>query len=179
MLALRSKGFDVCLPLYRPRRISTRGAKEFALFPGYVFCCFDSTSLLPVQTVPGVAGIVCCGRTPEPVDQVEMRAVQQLTASGVISEPYPYLQAGQSVRISEGPLEGVEGLLLRERGADRLVISVSLLQRSVIAEVDRGWVEPAVVNRSALSAHVIDRSIIVGANPVRLEPAVAFKKSAA
>jgi hypothetical protein len=78
-----------------------------------------------------------------------MAAIQQLTASGLISEPYPYLQVGQRVCIREGPLEGVEGLLLRERGRDRLVISVSLLQRSLIAEVERSWVEPTVLGRAA------------------------------
>ena len=139
-----AKGFDVCLPLCRPRRPSRRKVADVPLFSGYVFCCFDSAALLPIVTVPGVVGIVCCGRTPEPVDPSEMRAVQTLAASGIISEPYPYLEVGQRVRISEGPLEGVEGLLLRERGVDRLIISVSLLQRSVIAEVERRWVEPAV-----------------------------------
>ena len=147
--ALGFKGFEVCLPLCRPRRPSKRKPKEIALFPGYVFSSFDALNLLPVLTVPGVVGVVCCGRTPEPVDRAEMYSLQRLAASGVISEPHPYLQVGQRVCISEGPLEGVEGLLVRECGADRLVISVSLLQRSVIAEVERHWVEPVVLTMSA------------------------------
>ena len=147
--SLGAKGFDVCLPLYRPRRSPRRLPAEVAVFPGYVFSRFDAAVLLPIVTTPGVVGIVCCGRTPEPVDSTEMKAVQQLAASGLVSEPYPYVQVGQRVFIREGPLEGVEGLLLREHGNDRLVISVSLLQRSVIAEVDRHWVEPLVLVRSA------------------------------
>jgi hypothetical protein len=83
------------------------------------------------------------------VDPTEMRAIQQLSSSGLTSEPYPYLQVGQPVCIREGPLEGVEGLLVRERGSERLVISISLLQRSVIAEVERRWVEPLLWTKSA------------------------------
>lgn len=175
--ALSAKGFEVCLPLCRSRRAPKRHLRErklpiscagvsprlvveteyarnsdrlAVLFPGYVFCYFDRTSLMPVLTTPGVVGIVCCGRTPEPVDPVEMLAVKRLTESGVVYEPYPYLEVGQRVCVLEGPLEGVEGVLLRERGADRLVLSVSLLQRSVIAEVERSWVEPlATVRKSA------------------------------
>jgi transcriptional antiterminator NusG len=143
---LRSKGFDICLPLCRPKPSSAKKNKDIALFRGYVFCCFDASIPLQIVTVPGVVGIVCCGRTPEPVDAMEMLAVQKLADSGVVSEPYPYIQVGQRVCLREGPLEGVEGLLLRERGTERLVISVSLLQRSIVAEVERRWVEPSVVS---------------------------------
>lgn len=147
--SLSARGFEVCLPLHASRKRSKRAASEVPLFPGYVFCCFDARALLPVLTVPGVVGIVCCGRCPEPVYPAEMRAIQQLSASGVSSEPYPYLQVGQHVCVREGPLEGIEGLLVRERGSERLVISISLLQRSVIAEVERRWVEPLLLAKSA------------------------------
>jgi transcription antitermination factor NusG len=106
---------------------------------------FDASAPLAVLTVPGVVAIVCCGRTPEPVDPSEMRAVQRLAASGLVSEPYPHLRVGERVCLTAGPLEGVEGLLIREHGIDRVVITVSLLQRSILAEVERGWVEPALM----------------------------------
>jgi transcription antitermination factor NusG len=57
--------------------------------------------------------------------------------------PHPYLKSGQRVRITDGPLEDVEGLLLR-RNANKgvLVLSVDLLQRSVTVEVDCTRVVP-------------------------------------
>lgn len=153
--SLHGKGFDVCLPLCKQPGRSRQKAKEKALFPGYVFCCFDPELLLPVVTVPHVVAVVGRGRTPEPIDRTEMRMVQQLAASGVTAESYPHLRTGERVRISKGPLEGVEGFVVREQGRDRLVISVSLLQRSVAAEVERGWVEPLVMfTRSAASSNV-------------------------
>ncbi len=152
--SLSGKGFDVCLPLCKQPGRPRQKAKEKALFPGYVFCCFDPSILLPVVTVPHVVSVVGRGRTPEPVDRTEMRMVQLLAASGVTAEPYPHLRTGDRVRISEGPLEGVEGFVVREQGRDRLVISVSLLQRSVAAEVERGSVEPLVMfARSAASSN--------------------------
>jgi transcription antitermination factor NusG len=155
--SLSGKGFDVCLPLCKSQSRSRQKAKEKekALFPGYVFCCFDPGVPLPVITVPHVVSIVGRGRTPEPIDPTEMRMVQQLAASGVTAEPYPHLRTGERVRISEGPLEGVEGFVVREQGRDRLVISVSLLQRSVAAEVERCWVEPlAVLARSVAASNM-------------------------
>jgi transcription antitermination factor NusG len=158
--SLNGKGFDVCLPLCKPYSRPRQKTKERALFPGYVFCCFDPGIPLPVLTVPHVVAIVGRGRIPEPVDPTEMRMVQQLATSGVTAEPYPHLRTGERVRISEGPLEGVEGFVVREQGRDRLVISVSLLQRSVAAEVERSWVEPlAFIAGSVVSsgAHFLAR----------------------
>jgi transcription antitermination factor NusG len=50
--------------------------------------------------------------------------------------PYPHLKEGQRVRITGGPLEGIEGLLVRGRPAKGLLVpSVDPLQRSVAIEV--------------------------------------------
>jgi transcription termination/antitermination protein NusG len=145
--SLKVKGFDICLPRCRPADRSKSRIKETALFPGYVFCCFDRRVLLPILTVPKVVDIVSCGRVPQAVDPKEMLAVQKLAASGFVTLPHAYLDAGQRVVINNGPLEGVEGILIRDKGQDRLVISISLLLRSVTAEVDRNWVEAAPVRR--------------------------------
>ncbi len=51
--------------------------------------------------------------------------------------PWPFLRAGQHVRIAQGALAGTEGILLRERSTLRVVVSIELLQRSVAVEVDR------------------------------------------
>ncbi len=56
-------------------------------------------------------------------------------------EPHPFLNCGDLVRVKTGALKGLEGFLVRKKGLTRLIISVSLLERSVAAEVDAGTVE--------------------------------------
>jgi len=56
--------------------------------------------------------------------------------------PWPFLRIGQRVRVEYGALRDVEGILLQTKGTQRLVLSVSLLQRSVAVEVDRDCVTP-------------------------------------
>jgi transcription antitermination factor NusG len=140
--SLAARDLDTCVPMCLARPGRRKEHKSVALFSGYVFCSFDPKALLPVLTVPGVVNIVSRGRVPEEVDPEEMLAVRRLEAVGLASYPYPYLAAGQRIRVIRGPLGGVEGALIREKGQDRLVISVSLLRRSVVAEVERWWVEP-------------------------------------
>ena len=71
-----------------------------------------------------------------------MRAVQELERSGLASVPWPYAKVGDRVRVTRGALEGVEGVLIREKSEYRFIVSIDLLQRSVATEIDRDWVEP-------------------------------------
>lgn len=142
---LRGKGYDEFLPLYRSKRRWSDRIKELdlPLFPGYVFCRLDLRDrLLPVLTTPGVVAILGAGKTPLPVSDDEIAAVQSIVRSGLPSRPWPNLTFGSRVLIEYGPLAGIEGIALRVDKIFRLVVSIHILQRSVAVEIDRDWVRP-------------------------------------
>jgi transcription antitermination factor NusG len=142
---LENKGYDKFLPLYRSRRQwSDRIVHlDLPLFPGYVFCRFDpGDRSVPILTTPGVVRIVGIGGRAVPVDDAEIAAIQSIIKSGFAAEPWPYLQLGNLVRIRYGALSGLEGLLVEKRKRHRLVVSITLLQRSVAVEIDSAWVTP-------------------------------------
>jgi transcription antitermination factor NusG len=141
---LLSKGYEGFLPLYRHRSRWSDRIKEvqLPLFPGYLFCRFDVNKRLPILVTPGVMHVVGIGKTPHPVDDEEIAALQAVVISGLQAEPRSYLTVGRKVRIELGPLAGVEGILTALKGAHRLVVSVNLLQRSVSVEIDEGWITP-------------------------------------
>jgi transcription antitermination factor NusG len=140
---LEGRGFQVSLPLYWSRRNGTGRRKLSVLFPGYLFSSFDPNILLPILSVPGVVHIVCRQRVPVAVDPTEMNAVRRLSDASLESQPCAWIAIGERVRVREGPLAGVEGILAREGTRDRIVISVSLLMRSVMVELNRSAVESA------------------------------------
>jgi transcription antitermination factor NusG len=137
--ALRAKGYQDFLPMYTVRRRWSDRVKsvELPLFPGYVFSRFR----LPILKMPAVMAILGMGKQPEPIPDVEIDALQTVCKAGVNTIPYPYLTAGAKVRINEGPLTGVEGILLASKQT-RLILSVTLLQRSIAVEVDAEWIAP-------------------------------------
>jgi transcription antitermination factor NusG len=143
---LRDRGFEQLLPLYRSRRRWCDRVKELdmPLFPGYVFCRFDASSPVRVLTTPGVVHIISAGRTPIPVDEREISALQDICRSDLPVQPWPYLELGRRVLIERGPLAGTEGVVVELKGGYRLVASISILQRSVAAEIDRDWIRPLV-----------------------------------
>jgi transcription antitermination factor NusG len=140
--ALSHKGYDVFLPEYSCRRRWSDRIKEvrLPLFSGYLFCRFDVNRRLPILTTPGVLQVVMVGKTFLPVEDHEIAAIQSIVGSQLQAEPWPFLPMGQTVRIDCGPLAGVEGVLVAAKKPCRLVVSVTLLQRSVAVEVDQAWV---------------------------------------
>ena len=135
---LEYKGLEVFVPLYRARRRWTDRVKELELplFGGYVFCRFREAERALVLTTPGVNSLVGFGNGPAPVAEDEIKAVRALLASGLPVMPWAYPQPGDRVRIEAGPLSGVEGVLTQVKNAWRVVVSLELLQRSVMTEVD-------------------------------------------
>ena len=141
--ALRTRGFEDFLPLYSLRnQWSDRIRKiERPLFQGYVFCRFNPIERQAVLKTPDVVSIVGFGKTPEPVDDTEIAALQAVCASGLDAMPYPTLATGSKVRLNDGPLKGLEGVFVEDKKT-RLILSLTLLQRSVVVEIDRAWIAP-------------------------------------
>ena len=139
---LEGQGYECFLPLYKSRRPWSDRVKELdqPLFPGYLFCRFNFQSRRPLVITPGVIRVVGMAERPMPVEEHEIEAIQLALASGLRSQPWPYLEVGERVRVNYGSLRGLEGFLSSFKGTHRVVLSVSLLQRSVALEVDLAWV---------------------------------------
>jgi transcription antitermination factor NusG len=91
---------------------------------------------------PGVVLILGTGKTPEAIPDVQIAALQAIVKSGLEAKPYPFLDVGERVRMEDGPLRGIEGIVVEVRTRARLILSIALLQRSISIEVDRSWVTP-------------------------------------
>ena len=135
---LTHKGIVTFLPLYKRRHSHGRGERVFdlPLFPGYLFIRCDPRFSLPVLTTPGVIRLTGAGRTPLPVEDQEIESLQRATRAGAAMQPHPFWHSGQRGRITSGALAGLEGVVKSFRAPVRLVLSVELLQRSVLLEID-------------------------------------------
>ena len=143
---LSRRGFETWLPLCRIKRRWSDRIKTLdqPLFPGYLFGRFHLTERVRVLEAPGVRQIVGIGNTPAPISVSELDNLRTLVAAQPLLVPWPYLHAGQRVRIDRGPLTGVQGFVVRaEEGALRIVVSLDLLQRSVAAQIDRDCIGSA------------------------------------
>lgn len=141
-LLLENSGYECLLPVNKSTRRWSDRTKviEMPLFPGYLFCRMNPHNRLTVLMTPGVMQIVGIGKTPIPVEEEEIEAIQRVQKSGLSAMPWPYMQIGNVAQILDGPLRGLTGIIVKIKSGIKVVLSVSLLQRSVAVEVQRNWI---------------------------------------
>jgi len=157
---LSRKGFEVFLPLYttvhrwkdRQKRLS------LPLYPSYVFLRDSLERKLQILTTPGLHSIVGTADGPQPIPDYEIDAVKRVIESSVAVEPHPFLQCGDRVRVLGGPLEGIEGILVRKKNSFRLVLSVEMLMKSIAVEVDASLVERTMAGNPRLADCVLEKA---------------------
>ena len=145
---LVAKGFRPFLPKIGrwSRHASLRYVARVPMFPGYVFLrhAMDKESYLQVCRVRGLVRIL--GESWDRLAVIpdrEMDAIRKVIDAGLTILPHPYLREGQRVRVQSGPLAGAEGILQRcEAAKGLLMLSVDLLKRSVVVEIDCTVVVP-------------------------------------
>lgn len=141
---LDQKSVELFLPLREAvhRWKNGRAKVQLPLFPGYVFVHIALKDRLQVLEVPSVVRLVGFNGRPTPLPEAEMESIRLCLASGQHVEPHPYLTVGRRVLVKSGPLQGLEGILVRKKGNLRVVISIDLIGRSIIADIDAAEVEP-------------------------------------
>jgi transcription antitermination factor NusG len=140
---LAERGVENFLPQYESvRRWKDRIVHlKMPLFPGYVFVHLALQLRLRVLQVPGVACLVSFAGRPAAVPEEEFAKIREFLKQGLRAEPHRYLQAGRHVIVRHGPLQGMEGIVLRRKNSCRLVVSLELIRRAMAVDVDLADVE--------------------------------------
>jgi transcriptional antiterminator NusG len=137
---LEKVGIETFLPLCAQVRSWSDRRKiiDFPLFPGYAFVRIAKSTQARsrVFNVSGVIGFVGPNHQATPIPAEQIQAVRSLMMANVDCRPHPYLQIGQRVRIQNGALQGLEGILVRIASDHSLVVSVDLIQRSVAIRIE-------------------------------------------
>src|SRR6266852_1962910 len=120
---IQARDVEHFLPTYSSVRRwkDRRVTLQLPLFPGYVFVHMALRERLRVQQIPGVARLVGFGQQPAALPEEEIEALRTSWASGVRAEPHPYLTVGRRVRVTNGPMAGLQGVLRRRKNNARLV----------------------------------------------------------
>jgi len=148
-MQLEAASIQAYVPVYETRRRWSDRVKkvQIPLFRGYVFSRFEAAERWKVLSFPSVTSVVAFGGRPVPLSDEEIASIQAMAGSGLPLAPCPPVRAGEWVRISAGPLTGVEGIFVNEKSAARVVVNVELLNRAVSVEVDRNSIEAIKTTR--------------------------------
>jgi transcription termination/antitermination protein NusG len=141
---LRERSVEHFLPLYETvhRWKDRRVRLQLPLFPGYVFVRLALCDRLPVLQIPSVVRLVGFNGLPTALPEQEIETLRNGLSGNLRARPHPYLTIGRRVRITAGPLTGYEGMLVRRKGNLRVVLSIDLIQRSILVDTGASSLEP-------------------------------------
>jgi transcription elongation factor/antiterminator RfaH len=142
--AVNEKSIEVFLPKIQvmSRRKDRRKKILIPLLPGYVFVHFQMSpeSYWNIIKTVGVVRMVGFEGKPVPANEEEINSLMILNGTDRTVQNRDYIKKGDRVMIMEGPLKGLVGFYLHHKGqADRVVVSVELLNRSLEVEIE-DWV---------------------------------------
>lgn len=141
---LMSRSVETFLPVYETVRRWRNGRHcvKFPLFPSYAFVRIALKNRLEVLKAPGVVRLVSFDGKPKPLAEEEVTALRRGLSAGVNARPHPYLTSGRRVRVVAGPLQGMRGILVRRKSQFRVVVSLDMIMRSMVADVDVADIRP-------------------------------------
>ena len=147
-LTLRRQGLEIFLPRVTvpSRRRDRKVTLWVPLFPGYLFlnANLDTRIFHKIIKAHHVFRLLGNG-SPAPIPEAEVEAIKTIVSGDRPYYPWTFMEKGKRVRVIDGPLAGVEGIILEMREQKRrLVVSVELFQRSVAVELKDDAVECCV-----------------------------------
>ncbi|HYC89903.1 MAG TPA: transcription termination/antitermination NusG family protein [Thermoanaerobaculia bacterium] len=129
------------MPFYLPQveqRTKSNGrmlVSYLPLFPGYIFLRRVEGSRQTLFRTSAIVTMI------DVIDQeqltAELQQIRQLQARGAVLTLRLEVEPGDSVRVTEGAFSGYTGVVTGVKGAERLVVSVSILRKSITVEFPR------------------------------------------
>jgi transcriptional antiterminator RfaH len=140
---LQDQGFNVYLPS-TPRRDRFGMALGFdPLFPGYCFCAAHTDkSISPLRSTPGVLSVVRFGQK---IAYIDAFVIDRIRKAEIYLTENPIdgaIQAGDKVRVVDGPLAGLEGLA-SNTGQNRIEVLIELMGQHQRLRCDRNQIVKA------------------------------------
>lgn len=129
VVSSESRWKDRCVLIERP------------IFPGYIFTRIDQKDRHHVFSIPSVVRMLSFGGAPAVIDDSEIEAVRLCLTKGTRPEPISFPEAGEFVRVKSGAMQGLEGVVIRQKNQCRIVVSISLIHQSISTEIDAHLLE--------------------------------------
>ncbi len=138
---LISKNISYFLPMsWKVRRQRGRTMRSLLpLFSGYLFFCGEEQQRLEVLRTNRVANLLAVKNQQKLLD--ELAQIEQALRKGAALTPHKYLKAGQLCRVIGGPLADLQGIVVKTRGAARLLLQIDMLGQATSVEIDTDMIE--------------------------------------
>ena len=135
---LTDKDIETFLPLItRKRQWKDRKKNvEMPLFSSYLFVDFEYKYRFDVLETDGVVKIVNFNGVPAVVPDWQIESLKQMLTFPKTLQLESYIKPGEIVEITEGPMQGMSGTVVKRKNSNRLVLTIEGIMQSISVEVD-------------------------------------------
>lgn len=134
---LQTRDVTLFLPMYKASRCWNNGCRvtlELPLFSGYVFAHLSRHDWAKVVQLSGVLSIVGTGNRPTPLPDDDIERLRS-DLPLLNAEPHPTVTVGDKVRICNGPLQGMSGIVVQKKNSFRVVLTIEMIMKSIAIDV--------------------------------------------
>lgn len=145
---LEFKGYEVFLPITTTLRVWKNRQKKMVdsvIFPSYIFVYTNEKYLTEICRVNKVATYLHCGGKPSKIDPKcidGIKCMLKLDREISVSENF---NEGEEVRITDGPLAGYQGILVRQKSKTKFGIHLKEINQTILVEVCTSILEKQLV----------------------------------
>ena len=141
---LEKKNIEAYCPILKERRQWSDRKRwvEFPLFRSYVFVKIElKNSLYILQTMGVHHSIKFQGKISTRPDVI-IQNIKNMIDGGFTVEQVEYFVKGDEVKVVDGPLKGMEGIVVKIKNENKLVLKVAAIQQAIAVQIHPGYLKP-------------------------------------
>lgn len=141
---LVARGVAYYLPLVRRTYMSggRRRTVLTPLFPSYVFIAGTPEDRLTALQTKRIVHVLPVPQQKQLAS--ELNAIHAALSANIDLDVYPHVAVGRRVRVSRGPMRGVEGIVVRDENVARIVLQVTMIGSGASLEINAADLEESV-----------------------------------
>jgi len=146
---LGGQKIEYYLPLVRAEHHWTqrKAMVEEPLIRSYIFVRIRPNEALYVLETYGVVRFVMFNRELASIPDFQIEALKRSLKGGFTLSPTNYIQVGQLVEVTDGPLKGIFGKIQRIDNEDKFVLALDAVQAAYTIQIDPRYLTPFTPDR--------------------------------
>ena len=141
---LENKNIEAYCPIFKERRQWSDRKRwvEFPLFRSYVFAKIELKNSIYILQAMGVHHIIKFQGNISIIPDEIIQNIKSMIDGGFTVEQVEYFVKGDEVIVVEGPLKGMEGIVVKLKNENKLVLKVAAIQQAIAVQIHPGYLKP-------------------------------------
>jgi len=152
---LEKKNIEGYCPMFKERRQWSDRKRwvEFPFFRSYVFAKIELKNSIYVLEAMGVHHIIKFQGNISIIPNEIIQNIKSMIDGGFKVEQVEYFVKGDEVMVVEGPLKGIEGIVVNIKNENKLVLKVSAIQQAIAVQIHPGYLKPKKKHVNSILQH--------------------------